>query len=199
MPFPGQRQLLGAARNEPGLGPPTRCPAGPLSQPSKQWRMEFLSFLGRHLAITPKAACMLSTAQPGVPRRVVGPRRWGSCPSSATTSSVPGSVLCLQCVFLSPCRGHALGHFAQRHSLCAFAGAVVNQAPQRGSHRRHVRSPGPRGQSPRCRRGQGGVLPRPLSLCVDGRVLTGHPSVHVCVLIPSSCRDPSHTGSGPPR
>ena len=49
---------------------------------------------------------------------------------------------------------------------------------------------------------QGGVPPRPLSSCVDGRALPGssrgRPSVRVCVLMSSSCNDPSHTGSGPP-
>lgn len=78
-----------------------------------------------------------------------------------------------------------------------------NNTPRpRGLYNRHSLSPGPRVRRPRCRRG-GRVLLRPLSLCVDSRALPvssqGHPSVCVCVLMSSSCKDPSHSGSGPPR
>lgn len=75
---------------------------GLLSQPSKQWRLESLSFPGHHPAMTPEATCMLSTAQPSVLRMAVGPRRSGSCPSSATSSQVLWSVLHLQRRWLPP-------------------------------------------------------------------------------------------------
>ena len=66
----------------------------------------------------------------------------------------------------------------------------------------HTRTvPRPGGRSPRSRRGRGRGLPRPLSLCVDGRPLPvssrDRPSASVCVLIPSSYKDPISRDQGP--
>lgn len=75
--------------------------------------------------------------------------------------------------------------------------AAVTQFHRGGGSRNGVHRP------PRSRHGRGGVLPRPLSSCEDGRAppvsSQGRPSVRICVLVSSSYKDPGHTGSGSPR
>lgn len=72
-------------------------------------------------------------------------------------------------------------------------GPSLSPVPETGSPRGRSwqdAHPRPRGLSPRVRMAV-------LSLGPHGSSL--RPSVQVCVLIPSSCKDPSHMGSGPPQ
>ena len=79
---------------------------------------------------------------------------------------------------------------------------LLEQTPRTGLTQQTLTVPSPGGRSPRCRHGQGrssrGLSPRVwmavLSLGPHGVV-----PPRVCVLIPSSCKDPGHMGSGPPR
>lgn len=137
VPPPGAPR--GLCHSQANSGGWSSCPSRAVIRPSSP---------RPHYAVHGPARC---------PQEGCGPQEMGVLPQ--LSHHVHGARVCAvpsECVFLSPCRGHALAHFAQRHPLCAFAGAAVNQAPQTGSHCRHVRSPGPRGRSPRCRRGQGG-------------------------------------------
>lgn len=142
VPLPGQKELLGAARREPSLGPPTLERGQGLGR-SRATRDGWSPVLPRPPACHHPRGCIPAVHSPAVsPGRGWAPGDRGQAPAQPPCPRSPG-LCCAFTVLLSLARARPASVCAATPPPRAFAGAAPGQAPQMGLTRQTPPAPVP--------------------------------------------------------